>query len=556
MGSRSTLLRPGLVLAWVTWTAPLFVHGTALAQRPGSDPTSPTPDFHEPPGNPPEPETPAHDSSGALGTSEPGDAARATEPGSEGQPAPGETTAPTSALDPAPSATADPAPTEPTDPRLTEASPAITPLPPGVEARPVPNYDGRPPPPTSVGQGLLWIPRVALFPLYVVSEYVIRKPLGALVTAAEKGKWLAVLGDFFTFDQAQKVGIVPTAYLEFGFEPSVGLYFFADDTFADRNDVRIQASMWPDDWWSLSALNRYTNASDGFSVELRGQYLTRPDYLYHGLGPLNRRSDRSRYSAQTIFGELGIEGRPWRASTVQSELGVRNWRFSANTDFRDDDDPSLAEALVDPDHTVSELPPGFADGYTAAYFGAAIALDTRRPFPAPRDGIRIEGSGEYVHSVRGRDAWVRTTAAAGGFLDVGSQRTLSLSVWTGFTEPIAGTLPFSELMEVGGFEPMGGFFQGRLRDRSRAGATFEYRWPVWIWVDMAIHYSLGNVFGPSLAGLEVDNLRSSFGLGLRSARASDPDHSLQFLLAFGTETIGQGSEISTVRLLFGGSRGF
>src|ERR1700733_4517722 len=102
--------------------------------------------------------------------------------------------------------------------------------------RPLPNYDGRGEPPTTAGDVALWVPRIVLSPLYLVSEYVIRRPLGALISTAERHQWAPAIIDFFTFGEEHKAGIVPTAFLEYNFRPSVGLSFFADDAFAKKND--------------------------------------------------------------------------------------------------------------------------------------------------------------------------------------------------------------------------------------------------------------------------------------------------------------------------------
>jgi hypothetical protein len=51
-------------------------------------------------------------------------------------------------------------------------------------------------------------------------------------------------------------------------------------------------------------------------------------------------------------------------------------------------------------------------------------------------------------------------------------------------------------------------------------------------------------------------LRSSFGLGLRSARTARPDHSINLIIAFGTETFEQGHGLDSVRLAVGGTTGF
>jgi integrase len=90
------------------------------------------------------------------------------------------------------------------DPTNPETFPQAS-LPQGTEERPLPDYDGRPEERPSFSDGALWVPRVAFFPLYLVSEFVVRRPLGVLVTAAEQGHWLDVLSDFFTFDEAKRL---------------------------------------------------------------------------------------------------------------------------------------------------------------------------------------------------------------------------------------------------------------------------------------------------------------------------------------------------------------
>ena len=72
---------------------------------------------------------------------------------------------------------------------LTGPALAEPPVEPPVESpkREVPDYSGRPPPPATAGDVALWVPRILFFPLYLTSEYVLRRPIGAfLVTAAAR----------------------------------------------------------------------------------------------------------------------------------------------------------------------------------------------------------------------------------------------------------------------------------------------------------------------------------------------------------------------------------
>ena len=76
--------------------------------------------------------------------------------------------------------------------------------------REVPDYDGRGDPPTTAGDVLIWIPRVAVAPLYLVAEYVVRRPTGALVETAERHRWVPRIIDYLN----GPIGIVPTALIE------------------------------------------------------------------------------------------------------------------------------------------------------------------------------------------------------------------------------------------------------------------------------------------------------------------------------------------------------
>src|SRR5688572_23380890 len=167
------------------------------------------------------------------------------------------------------------------------------------QKRPVPDYDGRGGPPESPGRKLLWVPRILLSPLYFTSEFVIRRPLGAAITAAEKAELPRAIYDFFVFGPDHKAGIVPIAFIDFGFQPSVGLYAFWDDAGFEGHDLRLRGSTWGPDWLSGTATERF-RFGEQLELTLSGTATRRPDYAFYGIGPDTRESDLVRYSADTI----------------------------------------------------------------------------------------------------------------------------------------------------------------------------------------------------------------------------------------------------------------
>jgi hypothetical protein len=417
--------------------------------------------------------------------------------------------------------------------------------------RPLPNYDGRGEAPTTAGDVALWVPRILLSPLYLASEYVIRRPLGWLITTAERNAWAPAIIEFFTFGPDHKAGIVPTAFLEYNFRPSVGLYFFADDAFWKKNDLRIHAQIGGTDWISVGGLDR-VHLGKFSLVGLGSDFLRRPDYVFHGVGPRSLESDRSRFTMITVDSALSYDLIPTTGVRFQARVGVKTAKFGDGT-F--DEDPTLSQEAR---RGVFALPPGFPQGYTSLYQRLDLALDSRKPRPASGTGVRV--AGHFDHGADAREnpgpSWIRYGGTLGGFWDVtGQARTLGLVVNTEFAKSVRnGPVPFTEQVLLGGYGAMSGFRPGRLVGASAATAALIYEWPIWVWLDGSIRVAAGNVFDSGLRDFDPKLLRLSSAIGIRST--SNPDHQIEFEIGIGTETFDQGANVSSFRLAFGGTNGF
>lgn len=418
-----------------------------------------------------------------------------------------------------------------------------------ADKRKLPNYDGRGDPPTTVGDVLLWVPRVILAPPYLVSEYVIRRPLGAAIAGAERAGWPGALYDFFTFGPDHNAGFAPTAFVDFGFRPSVGLFFFWNDAIARGNDMRLQFGFFGVDWLAASFTDRIHYSCDPADVvELAVSGLRRPDYAFFGIGP-EAEGPRARYGSDRLEARASIDKRWWRLSTIHAGTTARQVEFHRGW-FGNDRvlDDMIAQGV--------RPPPGYTDGYTLAKTDVAVSLDSRLPRPASGSGARFELHAAHSADFRGRGSWVSYGGSAGVFLDVnGRSRVLSLSGTAHFVERVdKSQIPFTELAGLGGFGPMRGFFPGRLLGLSAFVSELAYRWPIWIWLDGSMRLEVGNVFGEHLEGLKLRNMRLSAAIGVESAGLSD--NPLEVLIGFGTERVDEGTSIESFRLFVGTHRGF
>jgi hypothetical protein len=447
------------------------------------------------------------------------------------------------------------------------------------EKRDVPDYEGRGGEPVTAGDVLIWVPRVVFFPIYLVTEYVIRWPLGKLTELVEREEVPKTVANFFTFDAEGKTGLIPSALIDFGFRPSIGLYFFTDDLFVKNHGIRSHAAFGGIDWYRFTLTNRYhfsreSPVSYESFAQLRGVYSHRPDWKFYGLGPLSRDEDFARYGAQHIEGTLSYETGYWRSGRIHTWVGVRDTLFKPELGCCDD--PTLADRIAD---GVYPAPPLLDDGYTILRAGFEGSVDTRRrrtvyageasDFVEPSGtGLRLALRGQVAGGLRTSPPptpdpeapdhlrYVRYGATFGTFLDLYRQRVLGLSFIVDFADPIVegGQIPFTELVSFGGDRPMRGFLEHRLLDRSGAAARLEYRWPIWVYLDGTLQYELGNVFGTHLEGFNFELLRQSFNFGLSAVGARD--HSFELLFGFGTTPFDEGGEVESFRFVFGTTSGF
>jgi hypothetical protein len=416
------------------------------------------------------------------------------------------------------------------------------------EKRTLPDYGGREEP-TTTGDVLLWGPRIVLAPVYALSEYVIRRPLGWAIGGAERAGLPATLYDLFTFGPNHQAGVFPTAFVDLGFRPSAGLYAFWNDAFLRGHDLRLHASTGGSEWFTVGLTERFHFGPARANVlELSASALRRPDYAFFGIGSDSRQSDRMRYGSDRLEARAELSERFGRAGILRTNLTLRS------VDFRPGgfaNDPRLSDAIA----SGTPAPAGYTRGYTLLQNGVTLAYDERSLTPLPRAGVfagvRVANDAELRATTR----FMNYGALAGGFVDLnGRRRIVSLATTVRFSDPLGhGEVPFSELVTLGGYEPMSGLYPGRLLGRSAAAVELAYRWPVWIWLDGVVKSELGNVFDAHLAGFSAGKLRWSGSIGVESG--SSPDGAFQLLIGAGSETFESGGKVDSVRLVIGATHG-
>ena len=196
---------------------------------------------------------------------------------------------------------------------------------PSSEKRPLPDYDGRGPRPTTPGEVALWVPSVVLSPVYFTTEWLIRRPLGAAISAAERADLPTILYNFFTFGVEHKAGIVARGVRRLRIQPERRRLRVLGRRVLQRQRPacpRLVLDGRLDRRRRSSERVRFSG-KDTLPTEARTASGA-PTTSSIGLGPSSLQSAQSRYGEDTLDGGALVDFPLWRASTIEAALGVRS----------------------------------------------------------------------------------------------------------------------------------------------------------------------------------------------------------------------------------------
>ena len=453
---------------------------------------------------------------------------------------------------------------------------------PGGLTRPrdLPNYDERSPEwsPSPV----VWPARVLLFPLFVVTEFGLRQPVGFVTRTVDRYNTGKQSRRGFALHE-QTAGVLPLVTLINGMRPGFGLSAFADRLFVDWHLVR--ASVVTDFQRNLMVglLNRAT-LGEGGEVNLLAAYQRRNDMVFHGIGPDTAQDDESRFERRKPSLELeaafGSARRASQSSTANGIMAgnlpthggpapqpetVLGGRLSLEASENDFACTSLGADICGSDGVEGSPDDRFSGARRAeaAYFWAGYALLRTKALVSvdlrqSSHGVRLDIFGRYGEGLGERANRVRFFRYGGelsAFVDLTGhrRRLLSARVYIELLERARDhDAPFAELITLGGPDALRGFLRGRFQGDSAALASLDYSWPIWSFIDANLFYDMGNVFGRQLEGFDIEKLRGSYGLTLRTNAWRDI--TVQAMIAVGTER--WSVKPDEVRLMAGTNIGF
>lgn len=414
------------------------------------------------------------------------------------------------------------APPESAPPEAT-APPVATAPPPDVVAGE--RSDGRLDPPPKRRWRLL--PEVLLFPFRAIF-WGISYPVGAALRTEDRIHPMHRVFDLFTWSGGTR-GIRPAFYYSTINIPEFGLKYFDHASLGVDTRLDVTTTVGGANYVYSDLVVEPTRMSAPFGVIVDVSFDRRGDLLYTGFGN-HTYSDapNGRYLMNALDMHLILRMRPVRGLSFFTSFTTGLKRFDNG-----DRVGSVAGIIYAFDTTAI---PGFTHGTTFVRAGAGFDLDTRDSPVRAAAGLVLHGAFDYSHGIDGDQAdYERLAAMLGVPINLWSRThvlwlaaTTSLA-WQNGTVPI----PFSELPTLGGPNDLRGFRFQDFRDQTAFFVTAEYRWPVWMWVDGALFFDYGGVFGRNYEGFGARRMQPDVGVALRMVTAGNFFIRLQLGYGFG-----------------------
>jgi hypothetical protein len=354
----------------------------------------------------------------------------------------------------------------------------------------------------AVAEGLLWLPRRVLMPVYVLTEFGLRRPIVAVAAFADRhdiGPWVE-----HVMNPTPDFRWGPTFNIDFSARSLFGAAATLRNAGLPGNELSAGLAGGGESTWEASAQDRMVSRGAAFGA--RFYLLMRPDRSFFGLGPRSG-TQRVYYAISRVDAELfaGMDLGHHAKATVSE-----GFRFQS---VRAGDPPSIDTAF-----------PFAALPVTRPTDLARASLDLTLDSRATREqsgGARLVMQGAYARDLAapGAVSFVSTSVDAQAAAEVmRPDRVLVGRVMFRDSAPLAGgSVPFAELSTLGGEDHVG-FVPGRFRAEAATMAELSYRYPFAYYLDVKWTASAGNVFARDLSDFALERLTASLGMSARVRR--------------------------------------
>lgn len=352
------------------------------------------------------------------------------------------------------------------------------------------------------------VPQVLLFPLRAIF-WGLEWPIGGALRLEDRVHPFKRVTDALTWSGGTR-GLRPAFYYSTITVPEFGAVYFDHRSLGVDTRLDVTGTFGGPNYVYGELTVEPTKTTGPVGVVWNTTFDRRGDLLFNGIGGHTySNAPSSRYMQNALVTDVGLRYRPIHGLSMWTILNVGLKRFD-NGD-RIHGEPGIIYAFD------TAAIPGFDQGTTFVRPGAGFEIDSRDSPLRSAVGLVMRGAFDYTHGIAGDVAtYERLAGNVGVPINLWSRtHVLWLSATTALAWQNDAQIPFSELPTLGGPNDLRGFRFQDFRDHSAFYVTAEYRWPVWMWVDGALFFDYGGVFGQNYQGFGAQRMQPDVGVSLR-----------------------------------------
>jgi outer membrane protein assembly factor BamA len=240
-------------------------------------------------------------------------------------------------------------------------------------------------------------------------------------------------------------------------------------------------------------------------------------YFFFGVGNENTAGTRESYAVDFPRFRLNV----MRKLAPNLYGGLRYWYENFNI-------TGVAEGgLLDTANVAG------AQGGVTSGPGVIMNYDSRDNVYFASSGLFVEATYQSNNAMYGSDfVFDRYRLDVRTYVEPFEKHILAFQA---FLDVNKGDPPFSQMAMLGGVKRMRGFYEGRYRDKSMFLFQSEYRPRIWKAIGGSVFFNAGMV-GSEVGALSMNNLRTTYGAGLRYMFDEEKKINVRFDAAFGKGT--------------------
>lgn len=329
--------------------------------------------------------------------------------------------------------------------------------------------------------------------------------VGTLAAYIDEEKVIPKVVEVFTSEDGRR-GIHPV----YSNRTGGGLKFYLEDLLTQGSKLAFQVTAGPRWRQKYKAAFQEIQINNAIYADITASSQIFPDEFFYGLGNTSIKTNKSNYTHKQAILELALGFKISETLKAHTQIG-----YEANK-IQEGRNRNLPSA-TDPNLYIEETIPGLMERINLGKLSLTLHYDGKNHPGRPTAGSELIVSGSVFNELGGNAfGFWKASVNASHYINLFYNRILVFRLAGEFSQALPNKrIPFYHLSEIGRRETIRGFDRGRYRANDMILGSFEYRYPIWTYLDALLFLDAGQVSEDIFNDFSIQDFHVGYGGGLR-----------------------------------------